>query len=580
MFRPLASALATVLLAVACTPSAAPPPTLAPDLGKRAVAQHGMVTSAHPLASEAGVAMLREGGNAIDAAVATAFVIGVVEPEMSGVGGGGALVAWFQREQRAEFLDFYPAQPTATFRAARAVGRDSTTPLRVVGVPGHVAGLLAAHERFGRLPRERVLVPAIRIAAEGFPVYPVLADFIDRDSARLSRDPVSRAIFLPAGRPLGAGEVLRNPALAAVLQRVAAAGRAGFYEGETARAIVERLNAGGHPATMADLAAYQPTWRRPLCTEYRGHTVLSAPPPEGGMQVLHTLELMERFDLGRTGLPTVSAASFDVMTSAMRVGQLAARSSDDPRWVPVPARGIVSAGFAAQWADAVGVGQARDSLRPRDARSHDAESSPSCTAFDGYPPAAPLASTPRDDDRTGGETTHLSVVDREGNAVALTVTNSSAFGAGVAVAGFMLNDSGVQFREADLARADAPAWRTRTTTIAPTIFVRDGRAELVVGSPGGGRIPLAMAQTIAYVIDYGLDPLEAVRMPRIYPSAATRLVELETGFAPEVLAAIRQMGYLPVPQGFGYARLYLIARRGAHWVGAADPRHDGQVRGY
>ncbi|HSA55399.1 MAG TPA: gamma-glutamyltransferase [Gemmatimonadaceae bacterium] len=567
---------------LACTAAApSPPSTLAPDQGRRVVARNGVVTSAHPLASEAGLAMLQQGGNAIDAAVAAAFAIGVVEPQMSGVGGGGALLAWFQGQRRAEFLDFYAAQPAATFRAARALGRDSTTPLRIVGVPGLTAGLLEAHARYGRLARERVLAPAIRIAEEGFPVYQVLGEFIARDSVRLTRDPVARALFFPGGRPLGGGEMLRNPDLAAVLRRIAEAGRAGFYEGEAARALVARMNAGGHPVTMADLAAYQPTWRRPLCTDYRGRVVLSAPPPEGGMQVLHTLELMERHDLAALGLPTTSARAFDVMTSAMRVGQLGARASDDPRWAAVPARGVVSADFAAGWSNAVGTGRAADSLRPRDARPFDQAVAAACNAFEPWTSAAPAVSSPREDDGSlGGETTHISVVDRDGNAVAVTVTNSSGFGAGVVVQGFLLNDSGFLFRAADFANDQAPAWRTRTTTIAPTILLRNGSPELVVGSPGGGRIPLAMAQVISYVVDYGLDPLEAIRMPRIYPAAANRRVELENGFPPEILAAARGMGYLPVPQGFGYARLYVIARRGDRWIGAADPRHDGQARGY
>jgi gamma-glutamyltranspeptidase/glutathione hydrolase len=185
---------------------------------------------------------------------------------------------------------------------------------------------------------------------------------------------------------------------------------------------------------------------------------------------------------------------------------------------------------------------------------------------------------PEGHDGRGGETTHISVVDASGNAVALTVTNSSAFGAGVAVAGFFLNDSGVQSIPAGSGGA---AWRTRTSTIAPTMLFEGDRLQVIVGSPGGGRIPLAMAQVISYVADYRMDPLDAVRMPRLYTTgAASKRVELEHGFAPEVLEGIRAMGYVPVEPGFGYARLYLIARRGDGWVGAADPRHDGRVRGY
>jgi gamma-glutamyltranspeptidase / glutathione hydrolase len=573
----------------ACAAQGTPPAaTLAPDLGRRLVAEHGVVTSAHPLASEAGVAMLRQGGNAVDAAVATAFAIGVVEPEMSGVGGGGAMLIWRQRERQTDFADFYSAQPVAAFRQARATRPDTTAPLRIVGIPGNVGGLLEAHEKFGRLPRATVMAPAIRLADEGFPLYQVLAEMIDRDSVRLRRDPVAAEHFWPDGRARTPGDIVRNPPLAAVLRRIAADGRKGFYEGETARAVVERLNRGGHPATLADLAAYQVVWRRPLCTTYRGRVVLSAPPPQGGVQVLQSLKLLERYDLRALGLPTRSAPAFDVFTSAMRAGQQVARTNDDPRWVAIPARGLVSDGFAAAWRGDVGNGHPADTLPWRDARPFDgsAASAPeACRTFAPYEGSAAVApeSAPADAPApTTGETTHIAVVDASGDAVSVTVTNSSMFGSGVAVSGFLLNDSGIRaFRQEDLDRPNGPAWRTRTSTIAPTIVLDGGGAvKMVVGSPGAGRIPLAMLQTMSYVLDYGLDPLEALRMPRIYPSRVGRTVELEGGFEPDLLAQARAMGYFPTAQAFGYARLYMIVRDGNRWIGAADPRHDGQVRGY
>src|SRR5215204_4696726 len=269
-------ALVSLCIVAACSRGAPPtsPATLAPDLGRRLVAEHGVVTSAHPLASDAGAEMLRQGGNAVDAAVATAFAIGVAEPEMSGVGGGGAMLIWLQKERRAEFLDFYPAQPIASFRRVRATRADSASPLRVVAVPGNVAGLLEAQEKYGKLSREIVMAPAIRLAEEGFPMYQVLADMVQRDSARLARNTVARAIYWPNGTPLGVGERVRNAELAVVLRRIAAEGRKGFYGGETARQLVAKLNEGGHPLTVEDLAAYTPNWRRPLCSAYRGRAGL------------------------------------------------------------------------------------------------------------------------------------------------------------------------------------------------------------------------------------------------------------------------------------------------------------------
>ena len=577
--------LGAACLVAACSPGtpSSSAPTLAPDIGRRLVAEHGVVTSAHPLASDAGVEILRRGGNAVDAAVATAFAVGVAEPEMSGVGGGGAMLVWRQRERRADFIDFYPAQPVGSFRRVRATRADSTAPLRVVGVPGNVAGLLEAHEKYGRLPRDVVMAPAIRLAEEGFPLYQVLAEMIQRDSARLTRDAVARGLYWPGGRETGVGERIKNPELAQVLRRIASEGRKGFYEGETARQLVARMNSGGHPVTVEDLASYAPTWRRPLCTSYRGRAVLSAPPPQGGMQVLHSLKLIERFDVRALGLPTRSADAFDVFASAMRAGQQMARLNDDPRWVSIPARGVISSGYADRWRAEVGVKRVIDSLPMPDPATFDGTPPTSeCRTMEPFGTTRPVATDgAAHPNEAGGETTHISVVDGDGNAVAVTVTNSSVFGSGVAVGGFFLNDSGIRFfRAEDLDRAGGPPWRTRQSTIAPTIVLEGDRAKLVVGSPGGGRIPLAMMQTMSYVLDYRLDPLEALRMSRIYPQRVGRQVELEGSFDPAALEGVRAMGYTPMAQSFGYARLYLIAREGDRWIGAADPRHDGQVRGF
>jgi gamma-glutamyltranspeptidase/glutathione hydrolase len=189
------------------------------------------------------------------------------------------------------------------------------------------------------------------------------------------------------------------------------------------------------------------------------------------------------------------------------------------------------------------------------------------------------ASPSADPQDAGGETTHISVVDGEGNAVALTQTNSTTFGSGAWVSGFFLNDSGFRFTDANSAGGSSP-WRTRTSTIAPTIVLENSRVRMVTGAPGSGRIPTEIVQTLVYVLDYGMDPLEALRMPRIFPSAGNPNVQLEHGFTPELLSAVRAMGYEPQAQSSSYARLYMIVRDGDRWIAVADPRHDGQPRGY
>jgi gamma-glutamyltranspeptidase/glutathione hydrolase len=600
----LAAAGATMLAAGAqqAAPGAsrfASPPA---DEGKRIEAANGVVTSANGLASEAGLEILRAGGNAVDAAVATAFAIGVVEPQMSGLGGSGAAVVWMKREGKPAYLDFYAAQPADSWRGhtegpaqeppeGQAPPRREPGDLRVVGIPGNVAGLLTLHEKFGSLTRERVMAPAIRLAEEGFPVGLVLAGFIEEGAQKMKPFPKARALYFPDEKPLPPGATLRTPELAESLRRVAREGRRGFYEGPTADALVATLNAGKHPATLADLAGFQPQWKRPLCTDYRGRAILSAAPPQTGHQVLHTLELLEPFDLRTLGLPTRSAAAFDVLVSALRVGQTASRGNADPNWVAVPANGISSAGFAVERKALVGARTAAKAIEPADAQPFD-QTRPAgeCALYDPYGPAPAIPGPPGPPqiagglgeraDEDGGETTHMSVVDKDGNAVALTQTNSSVWGSGGFVAGFFLNDSGFRFTDATIDAPSRSRWRIRTTTIAPTIVLQRGRVEMVVGAPGGGRIPTEIVQVMVYTLDYGMDPLDAVRMPRIFPTPQNPRVQLEHGFPPELLREVRAMGYEPTPPAPGYARLYLIVRRGDVWVGVADTRHDGQPRGY
>jgi gamma-glutamyltranspeptidase/glutathione hydrolase len=636
-----ASAVATSATGAVAAPArfasvGAPQSPSPADEGKRVVAKQGVVTSANGLASDAGLAMLRAGGNAVDAAVATAFALGVVEPQMSGLGGSGAAMVWLERDDKPVYLDFYAAQPADSWRGRtepaqtsptqgapgeapgtlsvtiEPPGRDSQPAapgsvrrepgdLRIVGIPGNVAGLLTLHEKLGKLTRAQVMAPAIALAEDGFPIGQVLAEFIVSGQPKMRPFPKAVALYAPDGQPRAPGETLKNPELAESLRRVMREGRAGFYRGPTAEALVATLNQGKHPATLADLAAYEPQWKRPLCTDYRGLTVLSAPPPLTGFQVLHTLELLEPFDLKAFGLPIRSAAAFDLITSALRVGQAAARGNADPNWVAVPANGMSSADFAARRKALIGSRAAPKAIESADARPFDDVAPPgACANYEPYGPTPPVPSTaapiaaaaslgftpsPADpigerSDEDTGETTHISVVDKDGNAVSLTQTNSTVWGSGGFTGGFFLNDSGFNFTDENINLPSRSRWRIRTTTIAPTIALRRGDVQLVIGAPGAARIPTEIVQVMLYILDYDLDPLDAVKLPRIFPSAQHPRVQLEHGFTPELLRDIRAMGYDPVAESSGYARLYLIARRGNSWIGIADPRHDGQPRGY
>ena len=336
--------------------------------------------------------MLLAGGNAVDAAVATAFAVGVVEPQMSGVGGGGSALVWMQGDGHADYLDFYASQPVQAFRTLEDPAVGATTPLRIVGVPGDVAGLLALQERYGRLTRAQVMAPAIRLAQSGFPVNQILAQMIARDSVKLQQTAAGSDLLWPGGRPLGPGERIVNPELAASLRYVSQLGHAGFYQGQLARRVVAAMNAGGHPVTAEQFARYEPRWRRPLCAMYRGRVVLSAPPPQTGMQVIHTLKLLESYDLPSLGLPTRSAQAFDVMASALRNGMPLVGMNGDPSWANVPAVGVISDEFAAERRRLVGTGTPPDTVPPADPAQHNGSAPQGqCASFEPYRQPATVA---------------------------------------------------------------------------------------------------------------------------------------------------------------------------------------------
>jgi gamma-glutamyltranspeptidase / glutathione hydrolase len=583
MKQPMVPIALVLLLAAGC--ATAPPQTshniAPPDVLRQVDARHGAVASANALASEAGIEMLRAGGNAVDAAVATSLALGVVEPQMSGLGGSGAMLIWMQAEAQPYYLDFYAAQNAASFRGR--TGGDPAEDLRIVGIPGQAAGLIEAHQRFGALPFAQVAAPAIRLAEDGFPVGQVLSQFILASEAKLSRHPAARAQMMPADAALEPGTIYRNPELARTLREIAAQGRRGFDDGTAGQELVRVLNAGGHPASPNDMRSYQPQWKRPLCTVVNGRILLSAPPPQTGAQLLQTLKLLEPLDLPALGLPHTSPAAFDALVSALRVAQADNRgTNDDPRWRRVAAAGRLADVFIERRRGLVGRGAAPDSIATADASSFD-DVAPhaACAPLRPWPADAPRiderVGAPRNDEGEGaprvdesddalreleagrggllnareedggsavGETTHLSVVDRQGNAVSLSQTNSTVFGSGAWAAGFFLNDSGYLFRS-DSSTLGSAQWRTRTSTIAPTIVLEDGRVRVVTGAPGAGRIPTEVAQTLIYILSYGMSPLDALRMPRVFPAPSSTRVQLEHGFPPDLLARIRDMGYRP-----------------------------------
>lgn len=570
------------------------------DRGKRLVADSAMVSSAHPLASNAGVKMLREGGNAVDAAVAMAFVLNVVEPNMSGIGGGGSMLIWNQGNKEADYVDFYTAKRAETYKSISYNEAEEDYDLLSVGVPGTVRGLLQALKKHGTMARERVMAPAIKYAKYGFPVNLVLAQFILENEEKLKRFKGAANTFFPDRDPLSVGQILKQKKLAQTLQNISDNGANAFYEGENVRDIIQLLNSMGNPVSEADFDEYEPQWNKPvLCGGYGDYKVLSAPLPQTGIYILQALNILEGYNLKEIGLPTVSAEAFDILSSTMRTS-IADRIEyvTDPNWRDIPINVLISDEYADERKELVGTGKAikeisygnpnaiatssigktcdKITIAANDSGSNSARYETKHTAQNNMEYENNISNDE-------GETTHISVVDVAGNAVSMSATLSHVFGSGAWVNGFMLNNSGYDFsyQENEEDWVSEHSYRIRSSTISPTIILdKNNEVRLVIGAPGGGRIPTAVLQNIVYILEYELDPLDAVKMPRIFPDRESTRIQIEKGFDLNVLHKIREMGYNIQSVSQGYARLYLVSKKDGKLIGVADPRHDGEVRGY
>jgi len=543
-YRPVRRLAAAAILTVILSPDSRPA-TLRPEVS----AARGMVASAHPLASQAGLDILKAGGNAVDAAVAAAFAIAVVEPNSNGLGGEGMMVVYLARGRRAVAIDYRSTSPSgAVFR-----DRIPDSGPASAAVPGTVAGLGLALERYGTLPLARVLGPAIKLAAEGFAVSPTLAGIILDQFEALSKEKELAEVFCPDGLPLEAGDILRNPDLAASLRKIAAGGRDVFYRGELAAAIDAEMRARGGFITKDDLAGYRAIERDPVRGAYRKHRLVSAPPPVGGLAVVETLQILACFNLGRYA--PLSPERIHLMAEAMKRGMIDWRAFvGDPGFVAVPVAGLLARPYARLRAAEIDLGRVSDKLVPGDPAK-------------GHNPS----------------TTSLSVADRDGNMVALTQTISDFFGAKVMVArtGIILNNEMGNF-SAQGVNALAPGKRMRTT-IAPTIILRGKKPFAAIGTPGAARILTTMPLLISNLVDFRMGIQQAIEEPRFFP------LDKELTFEPRLpeatLRALEDLGYTLKPREpfdlfFGGAQGILIHPTTKRRTGGADPRRDGAVAGY
>jgi gamma-glutamyltranspeptidase/glutathione hydrolase len=530
-------------------------------------AEHGMVVAQEKLAAQIGADILRRGGNAVDAAVATGFALAVTYPRAGNIGGGGFMVIHSAERNEDIAIDYRETAPAATTRdiflgadGKPDIARSRDSALGI-GVPGTVAGLALALEKYGSgaLTLAEILQPAIALARDGVAIADDSADTLPEWHKRLARWPSSAKLFSrPDGSSLREGDRLVQRDLAATLSTISEQGPRGFYQGAVADKLVRTIRDAGGIVTLDDLASYQPVIREPVRGNYRGYDIVSMPQPSsGGVVLLETLNILEGFAMH--AMAQGSAPSLHVMIEAMKRAYAdRARYLGDPAFVAAPVATLIAKDYAAKQ---------RASIDP-------ARATPWTDALSAVPP------------REGSNTTHFSVVDSRGNAVSNTYTLNFSYGVGLVAegTGVLLNNELDDFTAAPGAsnayglvgfEANLPGPGKRPlSSMAPTIVLKDGRPVLVTGSPGGSRIISAVLQVIVNVLDYRMDIAAAVAAPRLHHQWLPDEVRAERGFAAETLATLKGMGHtIVVPLGQTSANSIAVTAPGL--LGAPDPRTRG-----
>jgi gamma-glutamyltranspeptidase/glutathione hydrolase len=571
--------------------SSAATPAMVADSGDMVSPSHGskgMVATVHPEASRVGVAILQQGGNAIDAAVAVGFALEVVYPEAGNIGGGGFLL--FRRaDGEVHFLDYRekaPAKATANMyldSKGNVVPEASTIGALSIGVPGSVAGLAYAEEHWGKLGLKQVMAPAIRLAREGFVLgYQQARSFRD---AKLAKFPDSHRIFQRDGNYYQQGEVFKQPELAKTLERIAE-NPDDFYHGALARELAADIQRSGGLITADDLAQYEVKERQPIRGSYRGYDVISAPPPSsGGVALVEMLNILEGYDLAKQG--NRSAASIHLTAEAFQRAFFdRAEFMGDPDFSKIPVAQLIDKRYGAAW---------RESISPQRATPAASLRRPSVfSKLDSYARSHPQPVSTAEPNHT----THYSVVDAEGNAVSVTTTLNDAFGSRVTAEGlgFLLNDEMDDFSSKPgvpnmygliqgPANAIGPGKRP-LSAMTPTIVLKNGKLFLVLGSPGGPTIITTVADVLMGVVDYGLNIQQAVNAPRFHQQWMPDQINVEaTGISPDTIGILQRMGHkvevgIEHSSYWGDAECIAVDPNTGELLGASDGRNRGEAVGY
>ncbi len=590
-------ALVFATVAAVCAWSAPMRPTHAP---------HAMVASQHELASQAGVDVMKQGGNAVDAAVATGFVLAVVHPQAGNIGGGGFMLIRLANETttsakpgqvrgtaKFHFIDYREKAPAAAVRDMYLDAHGNVIPsaslvgYKAIGVPGSVAGLAYAQKKFGKLTLAQVMAPAIRLARDGFALSYEDSQDLRNPKLHLGEFAESRRIFQRDGKFYEQGEMLKQPELAQTLERIAK-NPDDFYHGEMARQLAAAVEKGGGLMTAKDLADYEVKEREPVHGTYRGMDIYSAPPPSsGGVALLEILNILEGYDLKKYGAGSAEATHLAI-EAFRRAFYDRAEFMGDPDFARVPVAQLIDKKYGAAW---------RESVNPDKASASNGLQRPAIfNELERYASAHPQPAPAAE----GSNTTHYSVVDAEGNAVAVTTTLNESFGSAVTAEGlgFLLNDEMDDFTSKPgapnlygLLQGEANAigpGKRPLSAMTPTMVVSNGKLLLVLGSPGGPRIITTVANVLLGILDYGLNVQQAVNAPRFHQQWQPDWVYVErVGFSPDTLSLLRNMGHKIATEDpvwasgyWGDAEVIEINPKTGERLGGTDARNNGKAVGY
>ena len=580
---------ALIAIACLCTLPALHAQDAAPDDAKNNVVataheqpvrtKHAMVVSIHHLATDAGVEILKAGGNAIDAAVATGFALAVVRPSAGNIGGGGFMLVHFAGG-KSTFIDYRERAPLAATAnmyldaEGNVIPDASITGYRAMGVPGSVAGMVYAEKKYGKLTLGKVMVPAIRLAGQGFALTEEEAAELHDES--LTAFPESKRIFQRDGNFYKAGETFRQPELAATLKTIAA-DPDDFYHGRIAKRLAADVQAGGGLITTEDLARYSVKERDPIIGTYKDYTIVSAPPPSsGGIAMIEALNILEGYNLSRWKDRTPDEMHL-IVEAYRRAYMDRADYLGDPDYVKIPVEQLTDKKYAAAWRTTILAEQATPS---KDLKR----------------PAGFISPPPTMDEvrHESTQTTHFSVVDAEGNAVAVTTTLNNDFGSAVTATGlgFLLNDEMDDFASKPgvpnmyglvqgPANTIAPGKRP-LSSMTPTIVLKDDKVRFVLGSPGGGRIITTVANIFLSVADEGLNIQQAVDAPRFHDQYLPDILFMEPGFSDATVEGLRAIGYqLKIGGHWSDGECIAVDPTSGELQGGQDHRHHfGKAAGY